>query len=108
MTETLPNYDRWKLASPSDYEPAPPRVSGRRTAEDYLGKRVVVGQNDWGLGRWGTIVSWEEWQDEDEDGRYGELDFVVEFSDGASPHTDLISAPDADSQLFANPRTRTP
>jgi hypothetical protein len=65
--------------------------------EDLLGEKVVVGTNDYGLGRWGTIVSWEEWEDCDEDwGRYGGITLLVEFNDGGEGS---ISMTDAEEQL---------
>lgn len=76
------------------------RFGGRYPAgaEDYLGQKVVVGQNDYGLGHWGTIISFEEWTDTDEDtGQvYGSYDLIVEHKDGS---TSTITPEDADLQL---------
>lgn len=69
------------------------------TLEDYYGKRVVLGTNDYGLGRWATIVDAFEVKDEDEDGAHYNAVIEVEFTDGASPRCGWMSYYEAERQL---------
>ncbi len=94
MRSAFAGYDSW-LARP--YEQA---ARESAAGEDYLGGRIVVGHNQFGLGRWGTIESCRVEVERDEDGqRYGTLVFTVEFSDGEYPHSAEIDEHEVRRQL---------
>jgi hypothetical protein len=46
--------------------------------EDALGTRVWIEEED----DYGTVVSYETWEDADEDGRYGGVDLELRFARG--------------------------
>lgn len=79
MSALPASYDAWRSSGP-------PEHSYPRGVEDRMGERVVVGQNRYGLGRWGTIVSFfaeKEW--DDDHGCYQAVYYEVEFADDEKP-----------------------
>jgi hypothetical protein len=69
MYGDLPNYDAW-LEAPYQRRAAqePPDE-----IQELLGVRIWLEEED----AWGTVGSYEVWEDADEDGRYGGVDLVV-------------------------------
>lgn len=68
--DPMSGHDAWLEQPYQRYEREPPPDT-----EDYLGRKVYVEEED----AVGVVTSWEEWEDADEDGRYGGVDLIVEF-----------------------------
>lgn len=66
----MTNYDAW-LEAP--YQRRYAEGDMPREAEDWMGATIWIEEDD----AEGTVESYEAWEDEDEDGRYGGVDLVV-------------------------------
>ena len=80
MTE-LRGYDNWLHE---------PYTRARSTpCEDYLRRKIVVGLNDYGLGRWGEIVNSFEEKEWLDPGYGAATYFEVRMNDGGYETVDL-------------------
>jgi hypothetical protein len=70
MSYNLPGYDAW-LERPYQqrYAQEPPDA-----IQELLGQKIWLEEED----AWGEVVEYEEWEDADEDGRYGGYDMVIQ------------------------------
>jgi hypothetical protein len=73
-------YDDWLEKPYRDRDPQP----WEEAANELMDEKVLVD------GRLATVISWEAWEDADEDGKYGGIEYTVRFDD------------DGDTQLMAS------